>query len=149
MRCRLVVSTVVLVALLMAPSTFAKESITVWHSLDTGEASKSFDAICEDFSKAHPEIEAEIVYIGGYVQGMEKALVAWAGGAAPNVAMFEQTRSAAFYYSGALLDIGPYINGTQRHRSERFLAEHVGCRHLRRQHLWSALQQQHPPDLLQ
>jgi len=111
MRCRLVVSTVVLVALLMAPSTFAKESITVWHSLDTGEASKSFDAICEDFSKAHPEIEAEIVYIGGYVQGMEKALVAWAGGAAPNVAMFEQTRSAAFYYSGALLDIGPYIKG--------------------------------------
>ena len=85
-------------------------SITVWHSMTTTQQDL-LEEITEDFRRVYPDIEVELVYAGGYVDTMEKALTAHAAGAGPHVLQLEQTRSAVFYYSGALLSIDEFIDG--------------------------------------
>src|SRR5690606_15886315 len=67
-------------------------SITVWHSMTTTQQDL-LEEITEDFRRVYPDIEVELVYAGGYVDTMEKALTAHAAGAGPHVLQLEQTRS--------------------------------------------------------
>ncbi len=92
-------------------STALGVSISVWHSLTPTLGVETFDQIVEEFRAAHPDINVDVVYAGGYVPSVEKAIAAFAGGAPPNVLLVEQTRGAALYYGGALLPIDRYVNG--------------------------------------
>ena len=86
-------------------------TVHVWHSLSPTNASGTLEAIVEEFNRLNPDIHVELTYAGGYVEAMEKALAAHAGGAGPHIMQFEQTRSAAFYYAGALRSIDEFVYG--------------------------------------
>lgn len=89
----------------------AKEKVVVWHSLDQLHGEPMFNELADQYRAAHPDIELEIINQGGYVESLEKLQVAYAGGASPNIAMTEQTRSAGLFYAGALLSIDDFIKG--------------------------------------
>lgn len=100
-----------LILVAMISGTALGVNISVWHSLSASNASGTLQAIVDDFNRLNPDINVELVYAGGYVEAMEKALAAHAGGAGPHVMQFEQTRSAAFYYAGALRSIDEFVDG--------------------------------------
>lgn len=97
--------------LALGVSGAAKEKIVVWHSMDQLHGEPALNAITDEFRKAYPDIEVELINQGSYNATLQKLQVAYAGGASPNISMLEQTRSAVFYYSGALQSIDAYING--------------------------------------
>lgn len=110
MVCKRIVSVVLLVLCLALPVA-AKTKIVVWHSLDATHGEPMFNQVADEFRKAYPDIEVEVINAGGYVAALDKLQVAYAGGASPNIAMTEQTRSAGLYYAGALLSIDEFIKG--------------------------------------
>jgi sn-glycerol 3-phosphate transport system substrate-binding protein len=89
-----------------------KTKVTVWHSLPLGPATETFVQVLSEFQKAHPEIEIEETRVGGYDPTAQKALVAYAGGAAPNIAIFSKVTTPQFVDAGALLPLDDYINRT-------------------------------------
>lgn len=110
MRSLRIVSVLLLVLCFAIPGA-AKEKIVVWHSLDQLHGEPMFNQVADEFRAAHPDIEVEIINQGGYVDSLEKLQVAYAGGASPNIAMTEQTRSAGLFYAGALLSIDDFVKG--------------------------------------
>ncbi len=101
-------------ALLCVPAVVGAEqveTIKVWHSLDDRTGAPEFKEIVDAFSARFPQIKVEVVYAGSYGVALEKMQVAWAGGAAPNVAQLEQTRNTVFYYHGGLLNLDGYAAG--------------------------------------
>lgn len=106
---RIVCSTLLLV-MLVSTVAFAVD-IEIWHSLTPRLGQATLEEVVAEFMETNPDINVEVVYAGGYGDGMEKAMTAYSGGAPPNIMHLEQTRSAAFYYSGALLSIDKYVSG--------------------------------------
>lgn len=86
-------------------------TVSIWHSLTDRLGLEAFEAAVAEFEGANPGIDVEVVYAGGYVEAMEKAMAAYVGGAPPNILHLEQTRSAAFYFAGALYPIDEYVEG--------------------------------------
>lgn len=104
---------VVLVMGFLLPALFvghaqAKVHITVWHAL-SAEKSDIFAGIAQGFFQANPDIEVDIIRIGSYTEIFDKVQVAYAGGAAPNIAMFEQARTQSMAENGALLPLDSFL----------------------------------------
>ncbi len=92
--------------------TAAQVQVQVWHSMSMGYGMEFIEEMGEKFNAENPDIQVEIVYSGGYQPSMQSAQAALAAGDPPNVAMFEQTRGAAFVDAGAVLDLEPYFEKT-------------------------------------
>lgn len=103
---------VLLIAVLLFAVTLsvsAKTKIEVWHSMSMGYGMDFIEEIAKKFNEENPDIEVEIVYSGGYQASLQSAQAALAAGGPPNVAMFEQTRGAAFVDAGALEPLNEYF----------------------------------------
>lgn len=67
------------------------------------------DELVEEFMEQNPDIYVDHVHIAGYNQMNEKTQVAWAGGAAPNVVIIEQSRWFGFALDGMFLPLNEYV----------------------------------------
>lgn len=67
------------------------------------------DELVAEFEALNPDIKIDHVYIAGYNEMNEKTLVAWAGGAAPNVVIVEQSRWFGFALDNILLPLDDFI----------------------------------------
>jgi ABC-type glycerol-3-phosphate transport system substrate-binding protein len=89
-----------LLVVVCAGAVSAKEKIVLW---TTGSIyQKVFDILLPEFRKAYPDIDLEVQY---NMQAPDKLLVAYAGGAAPDVVTQSTRNAPQFIDSGAFIPI--------------------------------------------
>lgn len=92
-----------------APGALAQVEIEVWHSMPAGAATEIWRQLVDRFNEQNPDIIVRDINVGGYTTGYEKAVVAWAGGAPPNIMHLEQARNTTFIDEGLVLPLEPFI----------------------------------------
>lgn len=98
-----------LIVLTVAALAGAQTTITYYDAAPAGAATEMMDVLVQEFMTQNPDIKVEVVRSGGYNQTREKALVAWLGGAAPNVIMIEQAQGFGFIMDGVFLALDEFI----------------------------------------
>lgn len=83
----------------------ASTKISFWHTW-SGEGGAAIEALVTSFEAAHPEIDVEIVLTTDLEQ---KLLTAVAGGASPDVVLFDRYKTGQFAARGALMALDSYI----------------------------------------
>jgi len=83
----------------------ANVTISVWHAIPEGPGIDVFHQAVEEFQRLHPNITVETVNHGGYNETLNMFVTAYAGGAAPNVAMFAKVGVVSVVETGALLPL--------------------------------------------
>lgn len=83
--------------------------IEVWHSLSQNFGAPQLESFVERFNEEQNDVSVTLVYQGGYTDTLRAAEAALAGGAPPDVSMFEQTRGAGFVDAGAILPLDDLI----------------------------------------
>lgn len=102
--------TFVLLTMLVATALGnAQTTVTFYEALPAGAATRIMDTLVAEFEAANPDIIVEVVRSGGYTPTLEKTLVAYAGGAAPNLVMIEQAQGFGFLMEGLFLPMDDFI----------------------------------------
>lgn len=109
MNRKLATGLALIVVLIMASLATAQTTITFYDPRANLAIGDLMDQLIIEFEEANPDIKIDHVYINGYNQMNEKTLVAWAGGAAPNVVIIEQSRWFGFALDGMFLPLDEYI----------------------------------------
>lgn len=86
----------------------AKTKISFWHSW-SGEGVKAIDSIVNQFEKIYPDIDVEVILTTKMEQ---KLLVSIAGGAAPDVVLFDRYKTGQFAARGALTELDKFIENS-------------------------------------
>ncbi|TKI08134.1 ABC transporter substrate-binding protein [Martelella alba] len=71
-----------------------------------GKVSQTVDSLVADFEKNHPDIRIQPVYTGDYATTVTKALTAFRGGNAPQLAVIGDIEVYSLIDAGAILPIG-------------------------------------------
>jgi len=87
----------------------AQTTITFYDPRANTAIAQLMDILVAEFEEQNPDIKIDHVNIAGYNQMNEKTLVAWAGGAAPNVVIIEQSRWFGFALDGMFLPIDTFL----------------------------------------
>lgn len=87
----------------------AKSQVTVWLTISQTNATEFLQGVVDRFHAANPDINVEIIEAGGYYASFDKLLVTLAGGAAPNLALIEQSLVYALVINNGAVDLTPYI----------------------------------------
>lgn len=108
---RLAITAFVLLTLLTATAFVSAQvtTITYYDAVPAGAATEMMDILVAEFEAQNPDIKVEVVRSGGYNATREKAFVAYAGGAAPNLIMMEQAQGFAFTSQGLFLPLDDFI----------------------------------------
>lgn len=93
----------------VVPLAGARTTVTFYEALPAGAATDIMDVLIEEFEAQNPDIAVDIVRSGGYNATLEKTLVAYAGGAAPNLVMIEQAHGFGFLMEGMFLPLDDFI----------------------------------------
>lgn len=94
---------------LVASVASAQTTITFYDPRANLAIGELMDQLVQEFEAQNPDIKIEHVHINGYNQMNEKTLVAWAGGAPPNVVIIEQSRWFGFALDGMFLPLDEFI----------------------------------------
>lgn len=106
------VSTLGVIALLLfsiASIAAAQTTITFYDPRANLAIGALMDEMIVEFEELNPDIKIDHVHIAGYNQMNEKTLVAWAGGAAPNIVIVEQSRWFGFALDNMFLPLDSFI----------------------------------------
>lgn len=108
---RLNVSAIALVAVLAATALVSAQQVTItyYDASPAGAATEMMDILIAEFEKQNPDIKIDVVRPGGYNATREAALVAFFGGASPNLIMMEQAQGFAFTAQGLFLPLDDFI----------------------------------------
>lgn len=106
---RIAATSIMFLIILVSSAALAQVEIEVWHSMPAGAATDIWRSVIERFNAENPDIIVRDVHVGGYTTGYEKAVVAWAGGAPPNIMHLEQARNTTFIDQGLVLPLEPLI----------------------------------------
>lgn len=90
-------------------SASAKTKVTVWLTISTTDAVDHIKGVIERFQAENPNIEVELVPVNGYYEPFDKLLVSLAGGAAPNLALIEQSLAYTLVSANGAVDLTDYI----------------------------------------
>lgn len=101
--------TVLCIVLLSAFATAQVTTITFYDPRPNLALGQLMDELVAEFEAKNPDIRIDHVHIAGYNEMNEKTLVAWAGGAAPNVVIVEQSRWFGFALDNILLPLDDFI----------------------------------------
>jgi len=75
-----------------------------------GKISHTVDTLVEDFQKTHPDISIQPVYTGDYATPVTKALTAFRGGNAPQIAVIGDIEAYSLIDAGAILPVSDLAN---------------------------------------
>lgn len=100
---------ILLTVLTVAAVAGAQTTVTVWHPLPVGAATEAFHAQIDEFMRQNPDVIVDVSRPGGYGDTREKSIVAWAGRAAPNIVILEQTHGFTFFADGLFMPLDEFI----------------------------------------
>jgi multiple sugar transport system substrate-binding protein len=98
----------------------AKTTITFWHFLGAGSELDALNIMVEEFEKAHPDIDVEMLYSSWGTAYYEKLLTSVIGGSPPDVAMMHATKIAEFAQADLLYELTPMELNLAGIRSEDY-----------------------------
>src|SRR5690625_1109547 len=87
----------------------AQTTISIWYGGIPLPASEALEKLVDDFNQANPDINVEVSRMAGYGDTLEKATVAYAGGAPPNLILIEQMQGFGLILRGMLEPLNPLI----------------------------------------
>jgi len=99
----------IVVTLTLSAAVAAQTTITFYDPRPNQALSNLMDRLVAEFEAQNPDIRIEHVHIAGYNQINEQTLVAWAGGAPPNVVIIEQSRWFGFALDGMFMPIDSFL----------------------------------------
>lgn len=105
MKNALTVSLVFVLVLAASVGVSAKIKIAFWHTW-SGEGGKAIEAVVQEFNATNLDVEVEVVLTTNLEQ---KLLTAVAGGAAPDVVLFDRYQTGQFAARGALSSLDEFI----------------------------------------
>jgi sn-glycerol 3-phosphate transport system substrate-binding protein len=74
-----------------------------------GPITKIVDGMVDDFEKSHPDIKIKSIYAGSYQDSVAKALTAYKGGSAPQLAVLLSTDMFTLIDEGAIVPFDPLV----------------------------------------
>jgi len=74
-----------------------------------GPITKIVDGMVDEFEKSHPDIKIKSIYAGSYQDSVAKALTAYKGGSAPQLAVLLSTDMFTLIDEGAIVPFDPLI----------------------------------------
>ncbi|MBP2168400.1 sn-glycerol 3-phosphate transport system substrate-binding protein [Erwinia toletana] len=101
------------VLLLSATSAFAADAVKLqmYYPIAVGgKVSKTVEGLVADFEKQHPDISIQPVYTGDYATTVTKALTAFRGGNAPQIAVIGDIEAYSLIDAGAILPISDFAS---------------------------------------
>jgi sn-glycerol 3-phosphate transport system substrate-binding protein len=102
------------VLLLSTTSAFAADTVKLqmYYPIAVGgKISHTVDGLVADFEKTHPEVSIQPVYTGDYATTVTKALTAFRGGNAPQMAVIGDIEAYSLIDAGAIVPVSDLANG--------------------------------------
>lgn len=110
MKSSILIRIVITAILLFGSVASAKTTITMYDPRPNTKVGQIIDTLLAEFAAQNPDIVVEYVHIPGSYAGVrEKAAVAIASNAAPNVVILDQTHWLSFALAGHLLPLNDFI----------------------------------------
>jgi len=104
------------VLLITRTSAFAAEPVKLqmYYPIAVGgKISHTVDTLVEDFQKTHPDISIQPVYTGDYATTVTKALTAFRGGNAPQMAVIGDIEAYSLIDAGAIVPVSDLANDAE------------------------------------
>lgn len=99
--------------LVSASSAFAAETVNLqmYYPIAVGgKITHTVEGLVADFEKIHPEISIQPVYTGDYATTVTKALTAFRGGNAPQIAVIGDIEAYSLIDAGAIVPVSDLVN---------------------------------------